>query len=95
MTADLLLEIGCEELPVDDVVGAIQQLTVLAPQVLAEARLPHQGVRVTGTPRRLMVYVEFAGRPPGRRGADLPRAAGQPIVRRAGAGNAGCGGLCA
>ena len=61
--ADLLLEIGCEELPVDDVVGAIQQLTVLAPQVLAEARLPHQGVRVTGTPRRLMVYVEsLAGR---------------------------------
>ena len=63
LTADLLLEIGCEELPVDDVVGAIQQLTVLAPQVLAEARLPHQGVRVTGTPRRLMVYVDsLAGR---------------------------------
>ena len=31
--------------------------------MLAEARLTHQGVRVTGTPRRLVVYVEkLAGR---------------------------------
>ncbi len=62
MTADLLLEIGCEELPVDDVVSAIRQLSALAPQVLAEARLAHQAVRVTGTPRRLVVIVgQLAG----------------------------------
>lgn len=61
--ADLLLEIGCEELPVDDVVAAIEQLTVAAPKLLAEARLHYANLRVTGTPRRLVVYVEkLAGR---------------------------------
>jgi glycyl-tRNA synthetase len=61
--ADLVLEIGCEELPVDDVVAAIEQLRVAAPKLLEEARLAHGAVRVTGTPRRLVVYVEhLAGR---------------------------------
>jgi glycyl-tRNA synthetase len=56
--AELLLEIGCEELPVDDVVAGIEQLRVAAPKLLDEARLAHGAVRVTGTPRRLVVYVE-------------------------------------
>ncbi|MFZ2488410.1 MAG: glycine--tRNA ligase subunit beta [Anaerolineae bacterium] len=56
--ADLLLEIGSEELPVDDVVSAIEQVRVAAPKLLDDARLPHGAVRVTGTPRRLVVYVE-------------------------------------
>lgn len=61
--ADLLLEIGCEELPVDDVVAGIEQLRVAAPKLLDEARLAHGAVRVTGTPRRLVVTVEkLAGR---------------------------------
>jgi glycyl-tRNA synthetase len=61
--ADLVLEIGCEELPVDDVVAGIEQLRVAAPKLLDEARLAHGAVRVTGTPRRLVVYVEkLAGR---------------------------------
>jgi glycyl-tRNA synthetase len=61
--ADLVLEIGCEELPVGDVVAGIEQLRVAAPKMLGEARLSHGAVRVTGTPRRLVVYVEnLAGR---------------------------------
>jgi glycyl-tRNA synthetase len=61
--ADLLLEIGCEELPVDDVVAGIEQLRVAAPKLLAEARLAHGVVRATGTPRRLVITVEkLAGR---------------------------------
>jgi len=61
--ADLLLEIGCEELPVGDVVSAIGQLRIAAPRLLDEARLAHGALRVTGTPRRLVVYVEkLAGR---------------------------------
>ncbi|MEZ4767560.1 MAG: glycine--tRNA ligase subunit beta [Caldilineales bacterium] len=55
--ADLLLEIGCEELPVDDVVSGIGQLGRLAEQLLAEARLDYADLRVTGTPRRLVLHV--------------------------------------
>jgi glycyl-tRNA synthetase len=83
---DLVLEIGCEELPVDDVVAGIEQLRVAAPKLLDDARLAFGAVRVTGTPRRLVVYVErLAGRqadeelvfrgPPASRAFD---AAGQP-----------------
>ncbi len=61
--ADLVLEIGCEELPVDDVVSAIAQLEAAASKLLDEARLAHGAVRATGTPRRLVVHVEkLAGR---------------------------------
>ncbi len=56
--ADLVLEIGCEELPVGDVVSAIGQLQAAAAKLLAEARLAHGALRVTGTPRRLVVHVE-------------------------------------
>ncbi|MCS6844717.1 MAG: glycine--tRNA ligase subunit beta [Caldilineales bacterium] len=86
--ADLLLEIGCEELPVGDVAAAIAQLQAAAPALLAEARLSYAGLRVTGSPRRLVVYVErLAGRqadeelifrgPPANRAFD---AAGQPTA---------------
>jgi glycyl-tRNA synthetase len=53
-----LLEIGTEELPADDLYSAIAQLEELTPKLLAEARLEHGRIRVTGTPRRLVVYVE-------------------------------------
>ena len=56
--ATLLLEIGTEELPADDLSSAIAQLEELTPRLLAEARLEHGPIRVTGTPRRLVVYVE-------------------------------------
>jgi glycyl-tRNA synthetase len=54
----LLLEIGTEELPAGDLTSAIEQLGEQTPKLLAEGRLEHGAVRVTGTPRRLVVYVE-------------------------------------
>jgi glycyl-tRNA synthetase len=54
----LLLEIGTEELPAGDLTSAIEQLGEQTPKFLAEARLEHGQVRVTGTPRRTVVYVE-------------------------------------
>ena len=56
--AALLLEIGTEELPAGDLDSAIAQLEERTPKLLAEARLEHGRIRVTGTPRRLVVYVE-------------------------------------
>jgi glycyl-tRNA synthetase len=56
--ATLLLEIGTEELPAGDLSSAIAQLEELTPKLLAEARLEHSQIRITGTPRRLVVYVE-------------------------------------
>ena len=53
-----LLEIGTEELPTSDLDSAIAQLEELTPRLLAEARLEHGPIRVTGTPRRLVVYIE-------------------------------------
>jgi len=55
---DAVLEIGTEELPAGDLDSAIAQLEKLAPKLLAEARLEHGEIQVTGTPRRLVVYVE-------------------------------------
>jgi len=53
-----LLEIGTEELPAGDLTSAIEQLGEQMPKRLTEARLEHSQVRVTGTPRRLVVCVE-------------------------------------
>jgi len=53
----LLLEIGTEELPASDLSSALEQLRLLVPQALEEARLDCEGYRVVGTPRRLAVYV--------------------------------------
>ena len=67
----LLLEIGVEELPALDLDAAIAQLEISVPRLLdEELRLDHGNVRVSGTPRRLAVYVEaLAARQPDR--ADL------------------------
>jgi glycyl-tRNA synthetase len=60
---DAVLEIGTEELPAGDLDSAIVQLQEATPKLLAEARLEHGEIRVTGTPRRLVVYVgELAAR---------------------------------
>jgi glycyl-tRNA synthetase len=56
--APFVLEIGVEELPAQDVTAAIEQLTAATPALLADLRLDHGAVRVSGTPRRLAVYVE-------------------------------------
>ncbi|MBK9387753.1 MAG: glycine--tRNA ligase subunit beta [Planctomycetes bacterium] len=53
--ADLLLEIGVEELPADDVDAALAALGMAVEKLLLDSRLEHRGVRVLGTPRRLAV----------------------------------------
>jgi len=57
-TVPFLLEIGTEELPVDDLNAALEQLKVMSTQMLDTLRLEHGEVRVMGTPRRLVVSVE-------------------------------------
>ncbi len=52
-----LLEIGTEELPGHDLVDAINQLKVAVPKLLADLRLPHGEIFVSGTPRRLVALV--------------------------------------
>ena len=65
--ADVLLEIGVEELPAADVSAALAQLEAAAPQLFAEARLAHAGISVYGTPRRLVVHArQVAPRQPDR-----------------------------
>ncbi len=61
--ADLLLEIGTEELPVGDVASTLEQLPDLARRLLSEARLEYEEMVVTATPRRQVLYVKgMAGR---------------------------------
>ncbi len=55
--ADLLLEIGTEELPAADQENALQQLKELIPALLADTRLEYSEVNVFGTPRRLVVWI--------------------------------------
>ncbi len=55
--ADLLLEIGTEEIPARFMLPAIAALEERASAVLAERHLPHGAVAATGTPRRLVLTV--------------------------------------
>ncbi len=54
--ADVLLEIGTEELPAGDLSDALAQLDELAPRLFDDLRLDHAGVSVMGTPRRLVIH---------------------------------------
>ena len=56
--AELLLEIGTEELPHQFVAPALTALQELTQQFLQEQRLTHGSIRTLGTPRRLVVYVD-------------------------------------
>ena len=56
--ADVLIEIGVEELPADDVDAALFQLSENAPELFASLRLTHDGVSVFATPRRLVVHAK-------------------------------------
>jgi glycyl-tRNA synthetase len=56
--APYLLEIGTEELPGHDLTDALGQLKVAVPKLLADLRLAHDEVYVSGTPRRLVVLVK-------------------------------------
>jgi glycyl-tRNA synthetase beta chain len=55
---DLLIEIGCEELPASACRDAEQQLPVLLSEALAAAGLPANAVRVHVAPRRLAAIAE-------------------------------------
>ena len=77
--ADLLLEIGSEELPPDDVRSGIEQLERLLPELLREQRLGYDEIEITGTPRRLVASVRnLEGRQP-----DREREVRGPAVRAA------------
>ena len=56
--APFLLEIGVEELPAGDLDAALRQLRERMPEWLNGLRLSADHVRVDGTPRRLMVFVD-------------------------------------
>ncbi len=61
--ADLLFEIGTEELPVGDQEEIIQQLNDLASKMLSDLRLSYTSLEVLSTPRRHVIYVkDLAGR---------------------------------
>lgn len=57
MPADLLFEIGCEEIPAKMLARALVELPALVEGRLSAARLAHAGVRALGTPRRIAVIV--------------------------------------
>ncbi len=64
--AELLVEIGVEELPYQFITPALQWLRLSAEQYLKEARLSFTCVRTLGTPRRLVLVVDgVAGRQAG------------------------------
>lgn len=54
---DLLIEIGCEELPATYLPAARQRLQTLTGDYLAAQRLVHAGVTVWAAPRRLAIVV--------------------------------------
>jgi glycyl-tRNA synthetase len=77
-----LLEIGVEELPAGDLDSALEQLKVAVPKWLDELHLVHGDLSISGTPRRLVVYVDsLAPRQPDRE--DLVK--GPPANRAFGA----------
>ena len=53
--ADVLIEIGVEEMPADDVAAALEQAQAAAPALFDELRLTHDGLEVYATPRRIVV----------------------------------------
>jgi len=54
---DLLLEIGCENLPPHGIHGAFESLRERAVAALDELRLSYEDIYVTGAPRRLVLIV--------------------------------------
>jgi glycyl-tRNA synthetase len=56
--APFLLEIGTEELPASDFESYKAQLEESLPALLGELHLEHGEIKVMGTPRRLVAYVE-------------------------------------
>jgi glycyl-tRNA synthetase len=55
---DVLLEIGVEELPAQDVDDALLQLRSIAPQLFEDLRLSVKQIHCFATPRRLVIHAE-------------------------------------
>ena len=55
---DLLLEIGVEELPSDDVWAVIKQLEEKTPHLLKAQKIEAGKISISATPRRLVIYVK-------------------------------------
>jgi glycyl-tRNA synthetase beta chain len=58
MPADLLFEIGCEEIPAKMLTRALADLPGAVKARLDAARLEHKSIKALGTPRRLAVIVK-------------------------------------
>ena len=53
-----VLEVGTEELPPEDLDGALEQLRVAVSEMLERTKLSYSGVSVEGTPRRIVLTVD-------------------------------------
>ncbi len=58
MPADLLFEIGCEEIPAKKLADQLDAFPKLVEKHFADNRLTHAGIRAYGTPRRIAVIVK-------------------------------------
>jgi glycyl-tRNA synthetase beta chain len=74
--ADLLLEIGTEELPASAIYDALAQIESMMPSLLARAHLSFDETWTLATPRRLAVTVRGVG---DRAGAQVSRKKGPPL----------------
>jgi glycyl-tRNA synthetase beta chain len=80
--ADLLLEIGAEEIPAGFVPPALEQLERDLAKALDDARLSHGEVKAVGTPRRLAVFARDVA---ARQTDATSQALGPPVAQAFGA----------
>jgi glycyl-tRNA synthetase beta chain len=64
--AELLLEVGCEEMPASWISGTTEQLRQRFAEAAGRERLEPQGVRAFGAPRRLVLVATVVDRQPAR-----------------------------
>jgi glycyl-tRNA synthetase len=60
--ADLLFEIGTEEIPASYILPALRQMREMAERLLSESRIGHGEITTLATPRRLTLHVEGVAR---------------------------------
>ena len=84
--AELIFEIGCEEMPARFVAPAMEQIKAKGGQELARQGLLEEGAEVLsfGTPRRLWPCWFVAETAPGRQGRTGPGTAGKGGLRQRG-----------
>src|SRR5512137_206756 len=76
--ADLLFEIGAEEIPAGFAPAALLQLTQDLTRALGDARLSHGEVKAVGTPRRLAVWARDVAP---RQADSTTQALGPPVAQ--------------